>query len=241
MGFEGLYSVSSHGRVRSEARNIRRSTGAVHPQGARIRRLVTDDVGRVFITLWKNNKQKMMRVHRMVLEAFVGPCPAGMEACHNDGNASNNCVENLRWDTRLENMADMERHGTRVRGERLHNAKLTDEIVTTIIRLRSEGVTRESVAARFGVDYETVGDIDRGQTWRHLDHIRAECGPPVNQPPGSTKLTVEQVLAIRRRFKLGQYTTRAALAAEFGVDAKTIRCIVTRATWTHVPEEEVAA
>jgi len=49
----------------------------------------------------------MQLVHRLVLEAFVGPCPDGMEACHLDSDKTNNRVSNLRWDTHLENMRDL--------------------------------------------------------------------------------------------------------------------------------------
>lgn len=52
------------------------------------------------------------RVHRLVLTAFVGPCPEGMEACHNDGDKLNNRLDNLRWDTRDANRADSYAHGT---------------------------------------------------------------------------------------------------------------------------------
>jgi hypothetical protein len=51
-------------------------------------------------------------VHRLVLEAFVGPCPEGMECRHLDGDPANNRLENLRWGTHRENAADQVRHGT---------------------------------------------------------------------------------------------------------------------------------
>jgi hypothetical protein len=51
-------------------------------------------------------------VHRLVLKAFVGPCPEGMEGCHWDGDACNNKLDNLRWATHAENVEDSIRHGT---------------------------------------------------------------------------------------------------------------------------------
>jgi len=52
-------------------------------------------------------------VHRLVLTAFTGPCPTGLEACHfPDTNPSNNYLENLRWDTRSANQKDAVRSGT---------------------------------------------------------------------------------------------------------------------------------
>ncbi len=54
---------------------------------------------------------KMGLIHRIVLEAFKGPCPEGMEACHNDGIPHHNRPENLRWDTHYNNMQDAKKHG----------------------------------------------------------------------------------------------------------------------------------
>jgi hypothetical protein len=120
-GFEGRYEVSSFGRVRSLDRGIT------------YRRL--DKYSGKIITVTKYMKSVMLRpgkmasghqfvmlgrgngftVHTLVLNAFVGPAPEGMECCHNDGVASNNLVSNLRWDTRSENVLDCFRHGVRVR------------------------------------------------------------------------------------------------------------------------------
>lgn len=50
--------------------------------------------------------------HRMVAEAFLGPCPKGLEVCHGDGNPINNRVGNLRYDTHRNNMLDAIQHGT---------------------------------------------------------------------------------------------------------------------------------
>jgi hypothetical protein len=60
------------------------------------------------------------RVHHLVLEAFIGPRPEGMETRHIDRNPRNNVLSNLRWGTKLENAADKHRHGTMLRGERHH-------------------------------------------------------------------------------------------------------------------------
>ena len=55
------------------------------------------------------------RVGVMVLETFVGPCPDGLECCHNNDLFCDNRLENLRWDTHRANIADRTRHGTCVR------------------------------------------------------------------------------------------------------------------------------
>lgn len=55
--------------------------------------------------------KKLRAVHRLVLEAFVGPCPPDMEARHVlVRDKSNNRLENLAWGTRFENAQDCKRH-----------------------------------------------------------------------------------------------------------------------------------
>ena len=46
------------------------------------------------------------------MAAFVGPCPDGMEVCHNNGDATDNRLENLRYGSHSENMLDKRKHGT---------------------------------------------------------------------------------------------------------------------------------
>jgi hypothetical protein len=50
------------------------------------------------------------KVHHLILEAFVGPRPEGLKACHNNGDGHDNRLDNLRWDTQANNIADMHRH-----------------------------------------------------------------------------------------------------------------------------------
>lgn len=59
-------------------------------------------------------------IHRLVLESFVGACPEGLEACHNDGDGTNNRLDNLRWDTHSSNMYDKVKHGVHHHANRSH-------------------------------------------------------------------------------------------------------------------------
>jgi hypothetical protein len=68
----------------------------------------------------RDRQSKTLDVHRIVTMAFHGPCPDGMEVCHNDGNPDNNSAANLRWDTRKANHADKLKHGTSLRGRVLN-------------------------------------------------------------------------------------------------------------------------
>jgi hypothetical protein len=103
----------------------------------------------------------------LILEAFAGPRPAGMQCCHNDGDCQNDAADNLRWDTRDANIADSIRHGS-MRGERNGRAKLNEEQVREIRRLLAAGLPRKQVAARFGVGWHVISFIHNGLTWKHV-------------------------------------------------------------------------
>lgn len=113
---------------------------------------------------------KTRRVHSLVLIAFVGPRPDGMECCHGDGNPANNHLSNLRWDTPKSNHSDRGRHGTGNHGVRNHFAKLTPDAVRHI---RSVKANRRNplriLAQHYGVSLGTIGDIRRRRSWAHIE------------------------------------------------------------------------
>ena len=108
VGYEGLYEVSDLGQVRGVNRRDargRRWRGRILRQGVR-------DGGHQLVYLRQGGRTRTLRVHRLVMEAFVGPCPDGREVCHNNGDPSDNRRANLRYDTRSANVLDAVRHGT---------------------------------------------------------------------------------------------------------------------------------
>lgn len=114
--------------------------------------------------------KKLFLVNRLVLEAFVGPCPKGMEACHfPDRNPRNNCIGNLRWDTKKANQSHRIIHGTDCRGSKHPNALLDEDRVR---RMREEydagGVTCTKIAAKYGVHKTTIARIVARAAWKHV-------------------------------------------------------------------------
>lgn len=114
----------------------------------------------------RNVKRKL--VHHLVLEAFTGPCPAGMQCRHKDGDATNNRAGNLMWGTAVENEADKLRHGSHARGERHGCAKLTSEMVRTMRWARAAGVGCDALARVFGVKAPQVSAICTRRAWAHV-------------------------------------------------------------------------
>jgi hypothetical protein len=122
--------------------------------------------GYVAVSLGGGNK---WLVHRLVLFVFVGPCPEGMEACHNNGDRADNRLENLRYDTHSANQGDSIRLGTFAQmGERHRNAKLTTADVLLMRELRAQGWTYPQIGERFGVEKMTAWSAVNGRNWKHV-------------------------------------------------------------------------
>jgi hypothetical protein len=111
VGFEGCYEVSDHGQIRSVDQNLIRKNGTRYTHKGRVLSPDSRKYGHRYVVLKVNQQATHVYVHRVVLEAFVGPCPEGMECRHLDGNSANNQVDNLKWGTPSENRADIIRHG----------------------------------------------------------------------------------------------------------------------------------
>lgn len=120
--------------------------------------------GAFAVTLVPGNVSRF--VHHLVLEAFVGPRPDGMECCHNDGNASNNRRCNLRWDTHRSNMQDCLRHGTHKPPAKLTSAQVKE------IRQRHSSLPKRGgtaiLAEEFSVSRITIYQIVTRRTWKNL-------------------------------------------------------------------------
>jgi hypothetical protein len=125
--------------------------------------------GRLSVQLQKDKRGHQFMVSRLVLTTFVGPCPDGMEGCHNDGNPKNNSLGNLRWDTRKANHSDKRRHGTLPLGSRLHCSKLTEAQVLVIKSRIARGESNRTLADEFGVSIDTIRHIRKRRTWGWLE------------------------------------------------------------------------
>ena len=145
--FKGRYEVSNFGRVKTLEHKTK--------GGSAIRQLMTDKDGYKVLGLGKNNQ--IFKVHRLVLEAFVGPCPNGMEACHNDSNPSNNELSNLRWDTTIGNCKDRRSYN----GINNPNSKLTIQQIKEIVERRCKGEKVVNIAKDYGITHQHVSYINK--------------------------------------------------------------------------------
>jgi len=131
VGYEGLYRVSDLGRVRSVDRAVRGGYGEPKKLVGKVRRLSQNSIsGYLFTSLCKEGKQRVVSVHRLVLAAFVGPCPDGLEVRHGPNGVVDNSVGNLSYGTKSQNSLDRRRDGTDNGTESfiVESSNLTEEV-----------------------------------------------------------------------------------------------------------------
>jgi hypothetical protein len=110
VGYEGLYEVSDHGRVRS-LDGERWNGHRVHHFNGKVLTLLGATSRYMHVALSKDGRVCCKRVHSLVAEAFLPPCPGvrgrkgdQWHVDHIDDNPKNNRADNLQWLTFRENV-----------------------------------------------------------------------------------------------------------------------------------------
>jgi hypothetical protein len=172
VGHEGRYEVSNCGRVRRCAYSVdiksRWGTTATWHYPEMLMRLVVRHIRNNYSRVVVGLAGKQRYVHRLVLEAFVGPCPCEQEVCHWDGDAKNNHLSNLRYGSRHDNHEDSRRHGTLAIGSKSGTASINERTAEAIFAARQRGATYAIIMRRFKVSKTVVCFICTGRAWRHV-------------------------------------------------------------------------
>lgn len=149
-GTNGLYQISDHGRVKSFKQKKPR---IMKPSGIRYKQIVMN----------VDKKLIHKRINRLVLEAFVGPCPEGYEAAHLNCIRTDNRIENLKWCSRVENRSHERKYNN---GKLFLGKKLGYDNAVKIRRLRADGYKYHQLAEMFGVNTNTIIDAVKGNTYK---------------------------------------------------------------------------
>jgi len=169
VGYEELYEVSDHGRVRSVSREGRRYAGCILSMP-----LKTERGRKTYprVNLSNRGTRRTRTVHKLVAEAFLGPCPEGREVDHCDGDKTNNRPSNLEYVTHAENRGRAKKlglcRGGCLRGEDSGTARLTEAQVRRIRALYDRGRTQKSIAQRFGMSQPHIHAIVHRRAWAHV-------------------------------------------------------------------------
>jgi hypothetical protein len=166
-GHDG-YEVSNLGRVRSLDREWRQGSkwGTTYTYRKKGKMLRPGSASNDYPTV-SIGRRNTRTVHSLVAEAFIGPCPAGQEVRHKDGDRANPRDSNLCYGTRLDNIKDAQRHGTACRGSNHPAATIDEKEAKAILDARGTAPARE-LARRFGVTINVVYLIHARQSWRHV-------------------------------------------------------------------------
>lgn len=170
-GYEGNYQASTFGRIRSLTREVHRKTRfggvAVWLYKGKVLKTAPKESGHLNVNLGARNTKK---VHRLILETFVGPCPLGYECLHADGDPTNNYLNNLRWGTRFENRADISAHAQMYR-RRQGSTWLSEATISAIKRdlADTNKPSQKVLAKKYGVHFNTINNINRGYTHKWVD------------------------------------------------------------------------
>lgn len=156
--YEGLYEVSSLGRVRNVLAAPHRIVGQV------LATHLTHD-GYPRLCLYKAGAGKMFTVHRLVAMAFLGPVPPSRQVNHKDGNKQFNAFTNLEYVSVQENVLHAVRTGLKPIREQHPKAKLTWDKVRTIRTELIAGTSGVALARRFGVTPTAIHLIKKGINW----------------------------------------------------------------------------
>ena len=172
-GYEGRYEVSDRGRIRSYCRIG--SGGGQYEKPQRIIKGGRDTQGYPEVGLRDaTGKRTTLRVHRLVMAAFVGPRPEGMTVNHRDGIKAHNWLGNLEYVSQAENNRHaldlgLRQSGPGLKGETVGTSKLTEAQVLEIRRLYAMGrYLQRELGEWFGVSDVMIGRIVRRRAWTHI-------------------------------------------------------------------------
>lgn len=169
-GYEGFYEISNFGVVRSVTRFVANSGRNGMWYKSRVMKTVTDKDGYLTVTLQKERKVKVFKVHRLVLMSFNQET-SELQVNHIDGNKQNNNINNLEWCTCSENI----KHAFSInlktqKGSNNNGAKLNEEKVKQMCDLfKYTTMTNKEIAELYDIKSdETIRKIRKRLAWTHV-------------------------------------------------------------------------
>lgn len=169
-GYEGIYSVSDQGRVRSEDRHVNGNpNGGLRLLRGQVMKPQAWGSGYLTVRLAREGKARTCYVHHIVVAAFGGPPPGPLgtrgdyQINHRDGDKQNNCASNLEYVLQGDNVRHAFRTGLQPLGRSRAHTRLTDDDVRAVRKAVAAGDRLKEVGRRFGVTPEHVSLIARGK------------------------------------------------------------------------------
>lgn len=216
--FDNLVEASSLGRIRTLDRAYVTWRGGHAVMPGRVVKFRCHPWGYRWCEFMIRGKKYWEFVHRLVAEAFFGPCPAGNYVRHMDNAPANNRVENLQYGTPSDNSQDKWMHGTQPHGDGIWWRKVDSTEVITMRDMRLAGVKLKDIANFYGISEAQACRITTGKQW-------AETDGPVGSKRKKTKfLTDDEKIAVEQDRKSGMSITQ--LSEKHGVSRTQIHNLV---------------
>jgi len=170
-GYESYYEVSNEGNIRTIERIIKLPTH----QYLKKQKLLTqfkDNRGYFHVKLYNGNgKCKSLTTHRIVALTFLNNPKELIEVNHIDHNKHNNCLSNLEWITRSDNIKHSYicRDPKTYKGSGNKNSKLIEEEVINIRKeYKNTKTTYKQLSNKYNVGITLIGYIINNKIWNHV-------------------------------------------------------------------------
>lgn len=153
---DNRYEISNRGRVRNTT-------------NGKILKPSNGGKGYALFPRYRDGEYTGMYIHQAVALAFIGECPEGFQVSHLDGDKLNNCVENLAYETPVDNINRKVEHGTHPDGDKNSQAKLTAEQVLSMREYAMcNKVTNKELGDMYGVSPMTANRAIRKISWSNV-------------------------------------------------------------------------
>lgn len=119
--------------------------------------------GYLHITLSNGHERITTRLHQIVAQIFLGPCPDNKQINHKDGNKFNNNISNLEYVSCRENIQHAIKMGLFPKAP---NRKLSKKQISLIKNKKSwKHGERAFYSRKFNVSISQISSIIKGKSW----------------------------------------------------------------------------
>lgn len=170
IGYEGIYKISSFGRILTLEKTYPHRHG-LQKKRSIIRKVTTIKNRYPFLTLTKEGKMVVRKLHRLIAIHFI-PNPENKRFInHKNGDKKDFRIENLEWCTQRENSIHAHRNGlcNPAKGVNNGKSKLNNEKALEIKRLYKTGLSQRKIASIIGeISRGAIRNIVEGKTWKDV-------------------------------------------------------------------------
>ncbi|PHE75181.1 endodeoxyribonuclease [Bacillus wiedmannii] len=174
-GYEGLYEITEDGRVFRKERTVKttKKNGQIYNQKLKRLELKQQVIkcGYLSVHLFKNGKVKFIQIHRLVAQTFIPNLGNKPQVNHINGIKTDNCVSNLEWVTRSENLKHAFANELLIakRGTEHTLSKLNDNDIREIRKMSANGISKMQISKEFNVSRSLISHIVSRKRWKHVE------------------------------------------------------------------------